>query len=252
MKTGGMSMTRMFHAHFGRARRYPTADDPAARRHQKMTPATLLEMTPAERARFSFVSVHMSAWIAEVMFPDLFSVTVLRDPVERTISHLRQIADLPQTADDLEAIYEDPNWHARLLDHQVQVFAAEPQERPMPREEREVYNPARYEEPERSRIRQLLLAAFTTTISEARVIDEASYAEAAARLDRVDEVGVTEQLDVVMTRVAARLGWERSEIRRDNVSERRADVPTGLRDRIERENRWDRMLYDRALARQAG
>ena len=67
------------------------------------------------------------------------------------------------------------------------------------------------------------------------MIDEASYAEAAARLDRVDEVGVTEQLDVVMTRVAARLGGERSDIRRDNVSERRADVPVGLRERIERE-----------------
>ena len=69
MKTGGTSMTRMFHAHFGRARRYPTADDPAARRHQKMTPATLLELAPEERAQFSFVSAHMSAWIAEVCSP---------------------------------------------------------------------------------------------------------------------------------------------------------------------------------------
>ena len=32
----------------------------------------------------------------------------------------------------------------------------------------------------------------------------------------------------------------------------RDDIPAGLRDRIERENRWDRRLYDRALARQAG
>ena len=107
------------------------------------------------------------------MFPDLLSVTVLRDPVERTISHLRQIADLPQTSDDLEAIYEDPVWHARLRDHQVQVFAAAPQERPATREERQAYDPARYEEPERSRLRQLLLAAFTTAISEPQVIDEA-------------------------------------------------------------------------------
>ena len=179
-------------------------------------------------------------------------MTVLRDPVERTISHLRQIADLPQTSDDLEAIYEDPTWHARLRDHQVQVFAAAPQERPATREERQAYDPARYEEPERSRLRQQLWATFTTAISEPQVIDEATYAEAAARLDRVDEVGVTEQLEVVMARVAARLGWERSDIRRDNVSARRDDIPAGLRDRIERENRWDRMLYDRALARQAG
>ena len=148
----------------------------------------------------------MSAWIAEVVFPDLLSVTVLRDPVERTISHLRQIADLPQTSDDLEAIYEDPIWRSRLLDHQVQVFAAAPQERPATREERQAYNPGRYEEPERSRLRQQLWAAFATAISEPQVIDEASYAEASARLDRVDEVGVTEQLDAVMSRVAARAG----------------------------------------------
>ncbi len=171
--------------------------------------------------------------------------------MERTISHLRQVADLPQTPDDLEAIYEDPVWHPRLVDHQAQVFAAAP-ERPATREERQAYLPSRYEEPERSRLRLELWAAFTTAIGEPQVIDEASYAEAAARLDRVDEVGVTEQLDVVMSRVAARLGWERSDIRRDNVSARQDDLPAGLRDRIERENRWDRMLYERALGRQAG
>jgi len=252
MKTGGTSLTRMFHAHFRRSLRYPTAEDPAARRRQKTAPAMLLELTPEERARFSFVSAHMSAWIAEVVFPDLLRMTVLRDPVERTISHLRQIADLPQAPDDLEAIYEDPVWRSRLLDHQVQVFAAAPPERLATRDERQAYDPARYAEPERSQLRQQLWAAFTTAISEPQVIDEAAYAEAAARLDRVDEVGVTEQLEVVMARVAARLGWERSDIRRDNVSTPRDDIPAGLRDRIERENRWDQRLYERALARQAG
>ena len=252
MKTGGTSMTRMFHAHFGPEQRYPSAADPRTRRQEKITPRILVGLSSEQRAQLAFVSVHMGAWLAEEVFPDHLRVTVLRDPVERTISHLRQIADLPQTPDDLEAIYDDPIWRPRLLDHQVQVFAASREDMAVSEAGQQSYDPAQYEEPERTRIRHLLWAAFTTTIGIARTIDERSYAEAAARLDRVDEVGVTERLDEVMARVAERLGWERTDLRRDNVSDRRTEVPPGLRERIERDNHWDRMLYERALTRRSG
>jgi len=249
MKTGGTSLNRMFHAHFGADRTWPASTDARLRRYQKFDPAYLLDMAPEDRADLRYVSMHAGAWVADALFPDLLSVTVLRDPVERTISHLRQLADLPQTPDDLEAIYAESVWHVRLVDHQTQVFASSEAELRAQREHRDDYDPDRLPEAEREAIREALWAGFATTISAAKVIDERAYAEAEARLDRIDEVGVTERLDELVARVAERLGGPLPEVGQANVSADRAEVPDRLRARIEEENRWDRRLYERALER---
>jgi hypothetical protein len=251
MKTGGTSLNRTFHAHFGAERSWPASTDPRLRRYQKFDPSYLVDMAAGERARLRFVSMHAGAWVADALFPDLLSVTVLRDPVERTISHLRQLADLPQTPDDLEAIYDQPVWHARLVDHQTQVFAASEAELREQREHRQDYDPARLPEGEREAVREALWAGFATTISAPKVIDERAYAEAEARLDRIDVVGVTERLDEAVARVAERLGTTLPRVGRANASADRADVPARLRDRIDEENRWDRGLYERARDRAA-
>jgi hypothetical protein len=249
MKTGGTSLNRMFQGYFGADRSWPRATDAQLRRFQKFDPAYLVDMHPAERAELRYVSMHTGAWVADALFPDLLSVTVLRDPVERTISHLRQLADLPQTPDDLEAIYAEPVWHARLVDHQTQVFASSEAELREQRARRHEYDPDRLPESEREAIRAELWAGFTTTISAPRVIDERTFAEAEARLERIDEVGVTERLDDLVDRVAQRLGCPLPEVGQENAAVGRGEVPAGLRERIEAENRWDRRLYERARER---
>src|SRR5439155_17629863 len=93
MKTGGTSLARMLP--FPLQLSYPTPGQEERRVHEKFAPEALLAMSPEERSRFVLVSTHMGAWIAEELFPDLLSVTVLRYPLERTFSHLRQIIALP-------------------------------------------------------------------------------------------------------------------------------------------------------------
>ena len=191
----------------------------------------------------------MGAWVADE-FPEHLTVTVLRDPVERTISHLRQIAALRETPDDLEEIYADPLWHDRLADHQTQVFSST----------RDAYlaqetNGARYgvdaTAPAPDGGRPRMWAAFATAIGRPRVIDATTYAEAARRLDRIDEVGVTPRLDLLAARLSARIGVELPAVRRVNVRDGEVVVSPELVERIEADCTWDRKLYERALARQA-
>jgi tetrahydromethanopterin S-methyltransferase subunit G len=247
MKTGGTSLAGMLPF-----APYPTPELLRTRPHEKFAPEILLAMAPEERDQFFFVSTHMAAWVAEDLFPHYLSVTVLRDPVERTISHLKQIAELPGTPVDLEEIYEDPMWHSRLVNYQVQVFAASRAEHLAQEPDRRAYDPSRHPDPERTRVRAEVRAAFATAIGIPKLIDERSYAEAAARLDRVDEVGVTERLGELVDRLGARLGLELGPLRRQRVSKLGPAVSAALRESIEDENEWDRTLYERALARQAG
>ena len=226
--------------------------DSTPRPHEKFDPGTLLAMTPEERGQFLSVSTHMPAWVAEDLFPDYLTVTVLRDPVERTISHLHQLARSPTRPVDLEENYENPVFHSRLVDYQVQVFAQSRAEYLAQEAERQAYDPARLSEPERTDVMAEVTAAFATSIGFPKVIDEHSYAQAAARLDRVDEVGVTERLGELVDRLGARLGRELGLLRHDRQSKLCSAVPAALRERIERENKWDRALYERALARQSG
>jgi tetrahydromethanopterin S-methyltransferase subunit G len=250
MKTGGTSLARMLH--FPPSRSYPTPRLRLSRPREKFAPGALLEMPPEERDQFVFVSTHMAAWVAEDLFPHHLSVTVLRDPVERTISHMKQIAESPGCPVDLEEIYEDPPWHSRLVNYQVQMFAVSRAEFLAQAPERRALDPRRYQEPERARILHEFRAAYGTSIGVPKVIDKHSYAEAATRLDRIDEVGVTKRLGQLVDRLAARLGRELGPIRYDRVSRDRSVVSSALRERIERDNEWDRTFYERALARQTG
>ena len=132
--------------------------------------------------------------------------------------------------------------HPRLVDLQTQVFAASAADHTTEVAARRTHDPLDSDE-------HTVRIAFATSIGTAELIDERSFAHAAARLDRVHEVGVTERLDALLGRLADRWGWDRDTIPQENVSPRALPVPAGLRERIERDNRWDRLLYEQALAR---
>jgi hypothetical protein len=252
MKTGGTSVARLLIDHFGADRCFPRAGgDRVAVRMEKYAPRILLGLPAEERARFAAVSTHMAAWVAEE-FPDLVHVAVLRDPVDRTVSHLRQLARLPFTGTDLEELYLDPMWHPRLVNLQTQIFAAsralyDEQVARMAGEHAPA-GPRADEGPRRERMQ----AAFATSIGVPLVIDAESFAAAVERLDRFDEVGVTERLDEMVDRLGRRLDRPLPVLGRHNVARDEEPVPPGLRERIEQDNRWDRLLHERALARQVG
>ena len=101
---------------------YPGAPEPA-RAMAKTSLQVLLEVSRAEQRPRDFYSVHMPAWVAEEVAPHHVRVTVLREPVARTISHLRHIARAMQLVGgqpafgSLQELYDDPRWHERLVNY---------------------------------------------------------------------------------------------------------------------------------------
>src|SRR5689334_2857179 len=85
-----------------------------------------MELTPADRSRIRFYSAHVPYTVARAAVPEAVTITVLRDPVERTLSYLRH-SQRDHTQIDLrslEEIYDDP-WHrTRFVDnHQTKMLS---------------------------------------------------------------------------------------------------------------------------------
>ncbi len=108
-----------------------------------MSLAPLAAMTPEHRRRLSLVAGHFPYAAAELLHEgrddvggEWVRVTLLRTPVERTLSFLRQCQrHRPELRDQpLEAIYDDPWYFDRFLrDHQTRVFSMTLDEATAPR-----------------------------------------------------------------------------------------------------------------------
>jgi hypothetical protein len=132
------------------------------------------------------------------------TLTILRDPVERTISHLKQEA-LP--ARTLEDAYEDPDVQRRIANHQTRMFAFTADDG---------------------------IENFATPLE----IDERRYQIACDHLAAVDLVGFQDRFDPFLDAIVDRFGWVKAPVQRVRVS---ADVPVsaGLRRRIEADSEPD-------------
>lgn len=108
-KTGGTSLTRALVPNFPEDELYPDADDPLVRMSQKLDPEVLLRMSPEERARKRFFSVHLPFYATRFVGDGLVTIALLRDPVERVVSRLKQFKRRIQDfqAYSLEQIYDN-------------------------------------------------------------------------------------------------------------------------------------------------
>lgn len=182
------------------------------------------------------------------------SVAVLRDPVERTLSHYIHLRDTPAVRREQEELSLDeflaaPRWstlatnyQARHLGHEIGLSEAwvtySPPQRfaalgpPFPPD---------HELP--------LQSLFDCTPLPG---DDCLFRAASAHLDAIDHVGTTERLSSLVEEVAAALGRRPPGLDRLNVSTGRltaADLPHELRRRIQAQNAVDQELYDRARTR---
>jgi hypothetical protein len=111
-KTGGTSLYMRTKRHFGDAGVYPDDSDGDVQdvAPQLMVPV-LLERWPNRRDQIRLVAGHFPLCTLEMLDADFRTFTVLRDPVERTLSYLRQHRELNRTDWDLtlEEMYEDPS-----------------------------------------------------------------------------------------------------------------------------------------------
>ncbi len=108
--------------HFGREGVYPAPSDgdPDEVAPQLFT-RILLERWRARRDEIRIVTGHFPLCTAELLNADFSFLTVLRDPVERTLSYLRHHrVTTPKDRDTpLEKLYEDPPRFKMFIENQM-------------------------------------------------------------------------------------------------------------------------------------
>lgn len=218
MKTGGASFTQHARANLAPEEIWPppgTGERPGQSSYGDVT--ALLDLDEAARRRIRFYTGHVPAVVAE-MIGATTTLTVLRDPVERTISFLRHASAWHpvQAGRTLTEIYQDHHQYGFFIhDYQVRQFA-------------------KREGDDLAHIGFLL-------------IDDERAEQARRRLDQIDLVGIYTEYDDFTRRALSLLGWPVVERPRRNQSNRADDVPIALREQIVHDLAADIAFYDYAV-----
>jgi len=224
MKTAGTTFVRQLQQQFPAESIYPS-------RGMDWTSPTdveayiniprLVSLSEARKSQVRVYTGHFPFMVCDLIDPDLVTLTVLRDPVDRTISVLKQVKRREVRFRDasLESIYDDrPTFRFLVENHQTKVFSLTP-------EDNEV------------------------AINCGLTIDDLRYAQAQESLSRVDVIGFTESYDAFIAAVRARFGWWPAGVdahTRANVSTEDWDVDPTFRARIAADNAYDIQLYEYA------
>lgn len=182
-----------------------------------------LAALPAARLdRVRLVAGHYPYSARHLLPGSVRTVTILREPVARTVSLLKHFKRLHPPSRDrtLRQIYEDPDRFVGFIEnHQTRVFAIEPADR-------------------------------VRTLREPVAIDERRFATALANLRAIDVLGLTERYDDFLEGLRARFGWWPDgvpPVPRANVAEESWAIDDELIERIAADNRWDVALYEEAV-----
>jgi hypothetical protein len=224
MKTAGTTFARQLRRQFPAEAIYPARGidwESAADVEAYINIPRLLALTPERRSQIRVYTGHFPFMVRDLLDPGLVTLTVLREPIARTISVLKQFKRREERFREvpLEAVYDDrPIFRFFVENHQTKVFGLAP-------EDNEV------------------------AINCGMDIDDARYARARDNLARVDAVGITEAYDDFVAEVRQRFGWWPAGVdltQRENVSTEDWDVAPSFRARIAADNRYDMELYEYA------
>jgi hypothetical protein len=177
----------------------------------------LLDRWQARRDEIKVITGHFPVCTVGLLDADFTVLTMLRHPVERTLSYIRHFRKTQPAAEDLplEAVYEDPERFSQMVkNHMVKMFGLTVEEMQM-------------------------TAAILTEIEFTRELLE----RAKRNLASVDVVGLQERFDDFCAELERRFGWylrERYYAQRTEPVE----VPDSLRRRIAEDNALDMELYE--------
>lgn len=214
-RTGGSSMRACLQHHFGEAAVYPAdsdTDDPAA---AVLGIEYLQRRFNARRDEIRVITGHFPFCAAEILGGGFTTLTLVREPVERTLSYLSHHRHwAPEDADkSLEEIYADPlRFHGLAHNHMVKMFSLTPEE--------------------------MTASALTPVEFTPDRLERAKQAIAS-----VDALGLVERFDEFCEQLERRFGWDLGPRRRINES-RRFEVSDGFHDQIAEDNAMDAELYD--------
>lgn len=222
-KTAGISLLWRLRRVFPDWQIYPDLSDGDMWRDQpQMSIDRLLERWAETRRReqIRLVAGHFPLATADLLGGDFQPLTVLREPVARTLSFLRHHAAFhPEWADrPLEELYDDPFvFHAIVRNHMTKMLG-------------------------------LSLEEMTAGVLTQANLTASHLTRASDALVDMELVGLTEQLEQFTQRLERRFGWDLGAPIRSNETAG-APLPQGFRNRIAEDNSLDMELYSFARDR---
>jgi hypothetical protein len=214
-KTAGTALWRRLKQQFPPDAVYPGPSD-GEPPDSVMSVEHLLERWHVRRDDIRIVTGHFPLCTTELLDAPFTTLTVLRDPVERTLSYLRHHREATPADRDrpLEEIYEDPIRFELVHNHMVKMLS-------------------------------LSSAEMTNGMLTPVTFGPERLERARRRLDGLDVVGFQEQFDEFCAELSARFGWSLGPPIFMNRSAPVA-IDDALRARIEADNRDDVELYEHA------
>lgn len=216
MRTGGTTLLAHVRRSFPPEAVYPAreGDFPGGELLAHLDFSHLRALPEARRRVIEVYTGHLPACAPEMLALPGFRLTVLRDPVDRTLSVLRMLRDRRFPDRPLEEIYDDPVIFEGLIhDHQTKIFSLRLDD-PVNR----VLDPLALG-PERLDAARMMLRSF-------------------------DLVGVHDLYDGFLAALHDALGWPIDLRVHLNAAAAASKVPASFRRRIEADNRLDRCLYE--------
>jgi len=220
-KTAGTSLRDRLRATFDDEEIYPNASDGPDARISVISVRHLQERWAARGDEIQLLTGHFPVRTTEVLDGSFVTVTVLRHPIERTLSFLRHQAARRQrgAVEDtpLLEIYEDPfRFDAMIQNHMVRMLSLTPDE----------FGPG-----------DGVLTSVPYTNERLQMAKDA--------LAALDLFGLQSRFDEFCVELGDRYGLDVGEPLRVNTTDD-AEAPSGLEARIAEDNALDMELYDYA------
>jgi len=237
MKSGGTTIMRHLRETYELDQIYPSAAldlrvaEAGLDLDHHLSVPYLQNLSAERRARIRVYIGHFPYVARELLGPELLAATVLREPVERTISLLRQLTRTQPWEDEpdgrrplatmpLEEIYEHPLVFGPLIhDHQTKIFSMTAADDPQ---------------------------SYTDPID----VDAGRLELAKANVSAIDVLGTMERFDDFLDEAEARFGWQIVRGARKNATpdEDLTPISPTLKRRIADDNAMDLELYEHARA----
>jgi Sulfotransferase family len=232
-KTGGASLLRRLQHHFGERAVYPDASDALEGRDEVISVRQLQQRFRARRDEIRVVTGHFPLCTSKTLDCGFTTLTVLRHPIERTLSYLRHHRLMaPEDRDKrLEEIYSDPYRFDGLVHNQMtKMFSLTPVEATAWMQKvSELFGVPRDEVTEW----MLTRVEFTRDRLE----------RAKQGLESVDAIGLQERFEEFCEDVSHRFGWDLGPRLHENPSEP-SEPSKAFRARIAEDNAMDIEVYE--------